>query len=222
MVDFWFRDGRWWHLLIVGTALANTVVAGSVAAFAATESERSEALVATGALLLIPVVWLAFGVRSLTDPRRGAALILLVSKYGFQDVLTPDLVAACDAIIPSLVERDPEWAGWCSVLVNINDLSAMGAVPSGLLDAVGECPQLAGPAGRAVTRRGDGEAAAAQGACDVGGAVAAAVVDEDQPQRPGVALGEQRGQRFRQDPGLVAGGHDDRHGGPRGGRPPGR
>ncbi|ABK70770.1 MSMEG_0567/sll0787 family protein [Mycolicibacterium smegmatis] len=47
-----------------------------------------------------------------------------------------DLVAACDAIIPSLVERDPEWAGWCSVLVNINDLSAMGATPTGLLDAV--------------------------------------------------------------------------------------
>ena len=27
-----------------------------------------------------------------------------------------DLVAACDAIVPSMVERDPEWAGWCSVL----------------------------------------------------------------------------------------------------------
>jgi putative N-acetyltransferase (TIGR04045 family) len=47
-----------------------------------------------------------------------------------------DLVAACDAIIPSLVERDPEWAGWCSVLVNVNDLAAMGAQPVGLLDAV--------------------------------------------------------------------------------------
>lgn len=48
-----------------------------------------------------------------------------------------DLVAACDAIIPSMVERDPEWAGWCAALVNLNDLSAMGAVPVGLLDAVG-------------------------------------------------------------------------------------
>jgi AIR synthase-related protein len=47
-----------------------------------------------------------------------------------------DLVAACDAIVPSLVERDPEWAGWCGVLVNVNDLAAMGAVPVGLLDAV--------------------------------------------------------------------------------------
>ncbi|MDT7683663.1 MAG: hypothetical protein QOG57_3973 [Pseudonocardiales bacterium] len=48
-----------------------------------------------------------------------------------------DLIAACDAILPSMVERDPEWAGWCSVLVNVNDLAAMGAVPVGLLDAVG-------------------------------------------------------------------------------------
>ncbi|MGP4014476.1 MSMEG_0567/sll0787 family protein [Saccharopolyspora sp. 5N708] len=48
-----------------------------------------------------------------------------------------DLVAACDAITPSIVERDPEWAGWCSVLVNVNDLAAMGAAPVGLLDALG-------------------------------------------------------------------------------------
>ncbi|MGH8919674.1 MAG: MSMEG_0567/sll0787 family protein, partial [Actinomycetes bacterium] len=48
-----------------------------------------------------------------------------------------DLVAACDAILPSMVERDPGWAGWCSVLVNVNDLTAMGATPIGLLDALG-------------------------------------------------------------------------------------
>jgi putative N-acetyltransferase (TIGR04045 family) len=47
-----------------------------------------------------------------------------------------DLVAACDAIVPSMVERDPHWAGWCSVLVNINDLAAMGATPIGVLDAL--------------------------------------------------------------------------------------
>lgn len=47
-----------------------------------------------------------------------------------------DLVAACDAIVPSMVERDPEWAGWCAVLVNVNDLAAMGAAPVGLLDAL--------------------------------------------------------------------------------------
>ncbi|MFY1671438.1 MSMEG_0567/sll0787 family protein [Plantactinospora sp. WMMB334] len=48
-----------------------------------------------------------------------------------------DVVAACDAVIPSMVERDPWWAGWCAVLVNLNDLAAMGAAPVGLLNAVG-------------------------------------------------------------------------------------
>ena len=48
-----------------------------------------------------------------------------------------DVVAACDAILPSMVERDPEWAGWCAALVNLNDLTAMGAAPVGLLDALG-------------------------------------------------------------------------------------
>ncbi len=47
-----------------------------------------------------------------------------------------NVVAACDAIIGSMVERDPEWAGWCAVLVNVNDLAAMGATPVGLLDSV--------------------------------------------------------------------------------------
>lgn len=47
-----------------------------------------------------------------------------------------DLVAACDSILPAMVENDPRWAGWCSVLVNLNDLSAMGATPVGVLDAV--------------------------------------------------------------------------------------
>jgi putative N-acetyltransferase (TIGR04045 family) len=47
-----------------------------------------------------------------------------------------DLIAATDAILPSMVERDPWWAGWCSVLVNANDLAAMGATPVGLLDTV--------------------------------------------------------------------------------------
>ncbi|WP_369373949.1 MSMEG_0567/sll0787 family protein [Promicromonospora sp. Populi] len=48
-----------------------------------------------------------------------------------------DVVAACDAILPTLIERDPEWAGWCAVLVNVNDLTAMGADAVGLTDAVG-------------------------------------------------------------------------------------
>jgi len=48
-----------------------------------------------------------------------------------------DVIAATDAILPRLIDRDPEWAGWCSVLVNINDLAAMGANPVGLMNSIG-------------------------------------------------------------------------------------
>lgn len=76
-----------------------------------------------------------------------------------------DMVAACDAIIPSMVERDPEWAGWCAVLVNLNDLTAMGATPTGMLDAVGA------PTRSMLTRivRGVARASAAWGVPVLGG-----------------------------------------------------
>jgi putative N-acetyltransferase (TIGR04045 family) len=72
----------------------------------------------------------------------GALVAGLAGEPGFvgddgAPVPGSDLVAACDAIVPSMVERDPEWAGWCAVLVNVNDLCAMGAAPVGLLDALG-------------------------------------------------------------------------------------
>jgi putative N-acetyltransferase (TIGR04045 family) len=72
----------------------------------------------------------------------GALLAGVVQAPGFlgddgAPVPGSDLVAACDAIVPSMVERDPEWAGWCAVLVNVNDLAAMGAAPVALLDAIG-------------------------------------------------------------------------------------
>ncbi len=47
------------------------------------------------------------------------------------------LVAATDGILPSMVAADPEWAGWCGMLVTAHDLAAMGATPVGALDALG-------------------------------------------------------------------------------------
>lgn len=45
-------------------------------------------------------------------------------------------VACLDAITPSMVERDPGWAGWCGALVTAHDLSAMGAAPLGMLNSL--------------------------------------------------------------------------------------
>lgn len=39
------------------------------------------------------------------------------------------LLLAADGIIQDLVDKDPRWAGYCSVLVNANDIAAMGGVP---------------------------------------------------------------------------------------------
>jgi putative N-acetyltransferase (TIGR04045 family) len=48
-----------------------------------------------------------------------------------------DVVACADAILPDMVARDPEWAGWCAMLVAAHDLSAMGAAPIAALDTLG-------------------------------------------------------------------------------------
>jgi putative N-acetyltransferase (TIGR04045 family) len=88
-----------------------------------------------------PVGRLAALARATKGPLGGLLAGLHLGGAGFvgddgAPVPGTDVVAACDAILPSMVERDPEWAGWCGVLVNVNDLSAMGAAPLGLLDAV--------------------------------------------------------------------------------------
>ena len=46
------------------------------------------------------------------------------------------VVTCLDAITPSMVQHDPEWAGWCGMLVTAHDLAAMGAAPVGALDAL--------------------------------------------------------------------------------------
>jgi putative N-acetyltransferase (TIGR04045 family) len=65
-----------------------------------------------------------------------------------------DVVTCVDAITPSMVQRDPEWAGWCGMLVTAHDLAAMGADPVGALDALGAADR--DHAGRVLTgiRRG--------------------------------------------------------------------
>jgi uncharacterized protein len=46
------------------------------------------------------------------------------------------LLLAADGIWSKLMEADPEWAGYCSVLVNIHDIAAMGGRPVALVDVL--------------------------------------------------------------------------------------
>ncbi|MDD1718641.1 MAG: methanogenesis marker 2 protein [Methanoregulaceae archaeon] len=44
------------------------------------------------------------------------------------------LLLAADGIWSKLMEADPYWAGYCSILVNIHDIAAMGGRPLALVD----------------------------------------------------------------------------------------
>ncbi|MGZ4917780.1 MAG: methanogenesis marker 2 protein [Halobacteriota archaeon] len=44
------------------------------------------------------------------------------------------LLISADGIWSRLMEADPEWAGYCSILVNVHDIVAMGGTPLALVD----------------------------------------------------------------------------------------
>ncbi|BAW30901.1 MAG TPA: methanogenesis marker 2 protein [Methanothermobacter sp.] len=46
------------------------------------------------------------------------------------------LLIAADGIWGKLMEADPHWAGYCSVLVNVNDIAAMGGKPIGMVNVL--------------------------------------------------------------------------------------
>jgi putative methanogenesis marker protein 2 len=51
------------------------------------------------------------------------------------------LLLAADGIWSRLMEADPYWAGYCSVLVNIHDIAAMGGRPIAMVDIFSSTPE---------------------------------------------------------------------------------
>ncbi|OGS42443.1 MAG: hypothetical protein A3K67_02020, partial [Euryarchaeota archaeon RBG_16_62_10] len=49
------------------------------------------------------------------------------------------LLMAADGIMEDLVKRNPYWAGYCAVLVNVNDIAAMGGQSIAMVDVL-SCP----------------------------------------------------------------------------------
>jgi hypothetical protein len=46
------------------------------------------------------------------------------------------LLMAADGILEDLVQKNPFWAGYCAVLVNVNDIAAMGGVPLAMVNVI--------------------------------------------------------------------------------------
>ncbi|UCE38233.1 MAG: methanogenesis marker 2 protein [Thermoplasmata archaeon] len=46
------------------------------------------------------------------------------------------LLLAADGIMVDLMRRNAFWAGYCSVLVNVNDIAAMGGIPLGMVSVI--------------------------------------------------------------------------------------
>lgn len=46
------------------------------------------------------------------------------------------ILMAADGMWGKLMEADPWWAGYCSVLVNVNDIAAMGGIPIGMTNVL--------------------------------------------------------------------------------------
>ncbi len=46
------------------------------------------------------------------------------------------ILLAADGMWGKLMEADPKWAGYCSVLVNVNDIAAMGGEPIGMTNVL--------------------------------------------------------------------------------------
>ncbi|AXV40910.1 methanogenesis marker 2 protein [Methanobacterium sp. BAmetb5] len=46
------------------------------------------------------------------------------------------VLLAADGMWGKLMEADPWWAGYCSVLVNVNDIAAMGGIPIGMTNVI--------------------------------------------------------------------------------------
>lgn len=46
------------------------------------------------------------------------------------------LLLAAEAMSPQLVEKDPWFAGWCAIMVNLSDIAAMGGTAIAVVDAL--------------------------------------------------------------------------------------
>jgi len=72
----------------------------------------------------------------------------IIADFGEDAAVIDDgdevLLFAADGIWSKLMEADPEWSGYCSVLVNVHDIAAMGGWPIAMVDVLSvSSPEIA-------------------------------------------------------------------------------
>lgn len=64
----------------------------------------------------------------------------IIADFGEDAAVVDDgfdvILFAADGIWSRLMEADPEWAGYCAVLVNVHDIAAMGGWPLAMVDVL--------------------------------------------------------------------------------------
>ncbi|MCX6668279.1 MAG: methanogenesis marker 2 protein [Methanothrix sp.] len=64
----------------------------------------------------------------------------VIASFGEDAAVIDDgsevMLLAADGIWSKLMEADPEWSGYCSVLVNVHDIAAMGGWPVAMVDVL--------------------------------------------------------------------------------------
>jgi len=69
----------------------------------------------------------------------------IIASFGEDAAVIDDgeevMLFAADGIWSQLMEADPEWSGYCSVLVNVHDIAAMGGWPVAMVDVLSVADQ---------------------------------------------------------------------------------
>lgn len=64
----------------------------------------------------------------------------IIASFGEDAAVIDDgdevMLLAADGIWSKLMEVDPEWSGYCSILVNVHDIAAMGGWPVAMVDVL--------------------------------------------------------------------------------------
>ena len=64
----------------------------------------------------------------------------IIASFGEDAAVIDDgeevMLLAADGIWSKLMDVDPEWSGYCSVLVNVHDIAAMGGWPVAMVDVL--------------------------------------------------------------------------------------